>query len=105
MIFIETTIHVLHKTSAPIGALQVKLSALLGNYDRPMNRPTDQRTEQPTNRRDHREVSLPTIIYLNTLSYKLPMSIIADPCRFLSNIMLVIAYPFDHLIYGSLKVN
>ena len=39
----------LPKTSASIGAWEVKLSALLGNYDRPTNQPT-------TGRRAQREV-------------------------------------------------
>ena len=38
----ERTILDLDKTSAPIGALEVKLNALLGNYDIPT---TDQRTD------------------------------------------------------------
>ena len=35
------------KTSNKEGALKVKLSALLGNYDRPTHQPTDRQTDRP----------------------------------------------------------
>ena len=38
----------------------IEHSALLGNYDRPTDWPTDQSTQRPTDmRRSHREVTLP----------------------------------------------
>ena len=43
----------LYFTSAPMGALEVKLNAILGNYDGPTDPPTDD------GKLDHREVSLP----------------------------------------------
>ena len=42
-------------TSAPIGALEVKLHAIIGNYDRPTDRPTDQWTDQWTNGPSNRQ--------------------------------------------------
>ena len=38
----------MNQTSAPIGAWELKLPALLGNYDRPTNKPTDQPTDGRT---------------------------------------------------------
>ena len=42
LIFQDTKIE--KKTIAPIGAWEVKLLALLGNFDRPTNQPTERPT-------------------------------------------------------------
>ena len=48
-------------TSTPIGVWEMKLPALLGNYNRPTNQPTDQLTDRQTDKPGHGEVSLQII--------------------------------------------
>ena len=46
--------------------MEVKLPALLGNYDRPTDKSTDQLTDKQAERQGHREVTLPIITQLFT---------------------------------------